>query len=395
MYSREIEADIMRKLKSFPAVGILGPRNIGKTTLALEIAKKYPHIYLDLEKKLDYEKIDKDDPFNYFMLHKDKLVILDEVQAYPHLFKSLRGVIDAGGREGYKYGRFLILGSASQDLINQSSQNLTGRISYVKLTGLSAIEVEKSQDPLSKLWLRGGLPISYCSKDHQESFEWRESFIQNYIRKDVSEFLDKQIPASTLENLWSLLAVYHSELWNPSELARALMLSYQEVNHYLRFLDDLFLARILLPWHKNIRKPLRASPKVYLRDSGTLHQIWGISEYSSLLAHPYVGKSWEGFVIENILSTVHNLRIKPYFFRDTDGSEIDLLLEIGGEGLWALEIKLSKKPKIPKGFYRACESLGVKRKFVIYSGEKTLSLSHGIKAMSLLGFMKLLKKHKV
>ena len=392
MYLRDMEAEVIHLLGQNPAVGILGPRSIGKTTLALAIAKKYPHIYLDLEKPEDYKNISKDSPSNYFKRHKDKLLILDEVQACPDLFESLRGVIDAGIREGYGKGRFLILGSGSQTLIHQSSQTLAERIAYITLTGLSPLEVEKSQDSWSKLWFRGGFPLSYSLSSDTESMSWRGLLMESYFRKDMPQFGVK-LSITELRKFWVLLAGHQGEPWIPKKYAQRLMIPAREVNHFLESAQDFFLVRVLSPWNNNLQGTCPQVPRVYIRDSGLLHHLWSISEYPELLVHPLTAKSWGGFVIENILSIVDDLHIQPYFYRDGDGYEIDLLLKNGTKGFWAIEIKLSnKKPKVPKGFHRACEILSVQRKFVIYRGEKTLSLSHSTVAISLGGFMELLRE---
>lgn len=363
--------EITRLLEQTPAVALLGPRQIGKTTLALELAKGRPSIYLDLENPEDRQKLM--DPAHYLELHADKLILLDEVQRCPDLFTSLRGVIDARRREGRGNGRFLILGSASNDLLHQSSESLAGRVHYCELTGLGPSEVSASADASSpRLWLRGGFPESFTAVDDRASIEWRQNFIRTYLERDIPQ-LGPRIPASTLLRFWTMLAHAQGELLNASKLASALGVKSVTVSRYLDLMADLLLVRRLEPWHGNVKKRLVKSPRVYVRDSGIVHALLRITDYESLLGHPIFGKSWEGFVIENIIAALPS-GVRPYFYRTAAGAEIDCLLEFGLDDYWAIEIKAGRVPEITKGFHLACEDLSVKKKLVVYPGSETFPL---------------------
>lgn len=384
MYKRELTQKITRSLNQNSAVAILGPRQVGKTTLALEIAKDQSSIYLDLENPEDFQKLN--DPAHYLGLHADKLVILDEIQRYPDLFMSLRGIIDARRREGRGNGRFLVLGSASNELLKQSSESLAGRIHYSELTGLNPFEIEKSEgEPLQKLWMRGGFPDSYATSSDQASHEWRQNFIRTYLERDIPQ-LGPRIPAATLMRFWTMLAHTQGELLHASKLASALGVASVTVSRYLDLMVDLLLVRRLEPWHGNIKKRLVKSPRTYVRDSGIVHALLQIPNYESLLGNPILGKSWEGFVIENIISALPS-GVQPYFYRTSAGAEIDLVLEFGLDDYWAVEIKASRMPILKKGFHMACEDLNVKEKFVIYTGEDKFPTSNNTTILSLSHFI--------
>lgn len=389
MYKRELAQKIIDKLTKNPAVAILGPRQIGKTTLALEIAKKQPSVYLDLENQKDLQKLK--DPNHYLGLHADKLVILDEVQRYPDLFMFLRGIIDTRRREGRGNGRFLILGSASNDLLKQSSESLAGRIHYLELSGLNPFEIEKPDSKhIQKLWIRGGFPNSYGAANDIDSYEWRKNFIKTYLERDIPQ-LGPRIPASTLARFWTMLAHTQGELFNASKLSGSLGVESVTVSRYLDLMVDLLLVRRLEPWHGNVKKRLVKSHRTYVRDSGVLHTLLQIPNYENLLGNPILGKSWEGFVVENIISILPS-HVQPFFYRTSAGAEIDLLLEHNLNKYLAIEIKSNRIPKVKKGFHMACKDLGVKRKFVIYTGDETFSIGNETIVMSLPIFMEELKK---
>lgn len=393
MYRRELAQKIIRSLSQNPVVAILGPRQIGKTTLALEIAKGQPSIYLDLENPEDFQKLK--DLTHYLGLHADKLVILDEVQRYPNLFMSLRGVIDSRRREGRGNGRFLVLGSASNELLKQSSESLAGRIHYLELAGLNPFEIYQIQlkkpegESLQRLWMRGGFPNSYAASSDQTSHEWRQNFIRTYLERDIPQ-LGPRIPAIILMRFWTMLAHTQGELLNASKLASSLGVESVTVSRYLDLMVDLLLVRRLESWHGNVKKRLVKSPKTYVRDSGIVHTLLQIPDYEALLGYPILGKSWEGFVIENIISALPSA-IRSYFYRTSAGAEIDLLLEFGLNEYWAVEIKASRTPTLTKGFHIACEDLKVKRKFVVYSGEDTFQTSNKTTVLSLVGFINMIR----
>ncbi|MEQ8303890.1 MAG: ATP-binding protein [Cyclobacteriaceae bacterium] len=388
MIAREAKGQVIQLMEHFPAVGILGPRQIGKTTLALEIAEATnpKPVYLDLESVSDLAKLRE--PELYFQTNKDHLIILDEVQRVPGIFTALRSIIDKRKREGRKGCQFLVLGSASLELLQQSSESLAGRISYLSLTGLKPTEIPvENQDTL---WLRGGFPDSYLAKQDEQSFTWRQSFISTYLERDIPQ-LGSRIPATTLRNLWTMLAHVQGGLLNQSKLAGGLGVSVPSIHRYLDLLDDLFLIRKLQPWSSNVGKRLVKSPKVYIRDSGILHALLRIQDMESLLGHPVVGHSWEGFVIENLLASVP-VWASPYFYRTSAGAEIDLIIEAGNKKKIAIEIKRSLVPSISKGFQFGCEDIKATHKYCVYPGKETFSLSGDVRALSLIEMMSELNK---
>ena len=389
MYKRELAQGIIKNLRQNPAVAILGPRQIGKTTLAHEIAKRYASIYLDLENPEDFQKLK--DPVHYLELHADKLVILDEVQRYPDLFMSLRGIIDTRRCEGRGNGRFLVLGSANNELLKQSSESLAGRIHYSELTGLNPFEIEEpAGEPLQRLWMRGGFPDSYGAEDDLASHNWRQNFIRTYLERDIPQ-LGPRIPAATLMRFWTMLAHTQGELLNASKLASSLGVESVTVSRYLDLMVDLLLVRRLEPWYGNVKKRLVKSPRTYVRDSGLLHALLQIPNYESLFGHPTFGKSWEGFVIETIINGLPS-NAHPFFYRTSAGAEIDLVIEFGLDEYWAVEIKASRTPSLEKGFYLACEDLKAKRKFIIYTGEDKFPIGNDRTILSLAHFIEEMKK---
>ncbi len=376
MIRRSVFKDIIRALDRQAAVALLGPRQVGKTTLAHEIGR--PFVYLDLESKKDRDKIS--DPVLFCQKNEDKLIILDEVQKTPALFEELRGIIDEGRRKGLGTGRFLILGSASIDLLKQSSETLAGRIEYIDLNPINVFEIPESDQ--DKLWFRGGFPGSLLAKTDADSFALRQNFIKTYLERDIPA-LGFKIPADTLERLWSMLAHDQGGQLNNAKLATNLQLSAPTVSNYIGLLKDLLLVRKLPPFHSNLGKRLVKSPKIYIRDSGLLHALLGIYTFNDLLGHPIVGKSFEGFVIENILSAIPSY-VKASFYRTTQGAEIDLLLELGGShGTWAIEIKKGYAPTIEKGFYVALDDIQPKKAFVVYGGKDRYPKSSNLEIISL------------
>ena len=271
-----------------PAVALLGPRQVGKTTLALEVAKSRPSVYLDLESSSDLHKLS--DPELYLREHAKELVILDEIQRLPNVFPVLRGLIDRARREGRGAGQFLMLGSAAPDLLRQSSETLAGRIAYAELTPFTVTEVED----LDRLWIRGGFPESFLAPSEPASGRWRRDFIRTYLERDIPQ-LGARIAAETLRRFWTMLAHHQGGLLNAASLARGLAVDGKTIANYLDLFVDLLLVRRLSPWHSNVGKRLVRSPKIYIRDTGLLHQLLGLSDRESLLGHPVVGGSWEGF----------------------------------------------------------------------------------------------------
>jgi len=378
MIPRHLVSALTSALAEAPAVALLGPRQVGKTTLALELAATRPAVYLDLESEADRAKLSE--PEMYLAQHADKLVVLDEIQRTPQLFRSLRGLVDAGRRRGQGKGRFLVLGSASIDLLKQTSESLAGRIRYLELAPLDAGEV--GRDRLDALWLRGGFPESLLAGSDAASLRWRVDFIRTYLERDVPQ-LGPRIPAETLRRLWTMLAHQQGGLLNAAAFARALAVDGKTVAAYLDLLVDLLLVRRLVPWHGNTRKRLVKSPKVFVRDSGLVHALLGIGDREALLAHPVAGASWEGLAIESLIAAAPS-GTEAHFFRTSAGAEIDLLLKLPGHRRpWAIEIKRGLAPKIERGFHLACESVQPERRLVVYGGVERFPLADGVEAVSL------------
>lgn len=379
MLRRSASQSIANALSRQAAVALIGPRQVGKTTLAHDIADSRPSIYLDLENAADRGKLENPDLF--LEQHEDELVVLDEIHRAPELFGSLRGIIDRGRRKGKRTGRFLILGSAAIELLRQS-ETLAGRIAYVDLTPLHALEIGPADHDLNRLWIRGGFPDSYLATDDGDSFDLRRDFIRTYLERDVPMF-GPRIPAETLENLWIMLAHSQGQTLNSSKLAGSMGVSAPTVTSYVDLLKDLLLLRKLPPFHANVKKRLVKSPKVYVRDSGLLHALLGIRNHDDLLGHPVAGASWEGFVIESLLAVVPN-HTKASFYRTATGVEIDLVLEFGGkQGTWAIEIKRSMTAKLERGNHVALDDIQPKKAFVVYPGKDRYMKDHGIEAISL------------
>lgn len=381
MINRRLLPKLLESLYNSPAVGLLGPRQVGKTTLALDVAKNRPAIYLDLESDSDRAKLAE--PELYLASHSDKLVILDEVHRLPDLFRTLRGLIDRARREGRREGRFLLLGSAAVDLLRQSGESLAGRIAYLELGPLDILEtqIENDTNSIDKLWLRGGFPDSYLAKNDGASFQWRSNFIRTYLERDIPQF-GPRIPAETMRRFWTMLAHHQGGLLNAAALARGLAIDGKTVASYLDLLVDLLLARRLEPWHANAGKRLVKSPKIYVRDSGLVHALLGIKDREQLLSHPVIGTSWEGFVIESLI-TAAPPETNAFFYRTSAGAEIDLVLVLPGNRTWAIEIKRSLSPKPEKGFHFACEDVKPDRKFVVYPGSDTIPVGNDVEAVGL------------
>ena len=334
-------------------------------------------VYLDLESPADRARLS--DPELYLADHEERLVILDEVHRVPDLFQSLRGLIDRGRRTGRRAGRFLLLGSASMDLLRQSGETLAGRIAYLELNPFDVLEVEPGDH--DALWVRGGFPDSFLAGDDGRSLTWRENFIRTYLERDVPQF-GPRIPAETLRRFWVMLAHTQGGLFNAAALARGLGVDSKTIGRYLDLMVDLLLVRRLMPWHRNVGKRLVRSPKVYVRDSGIVHALLGLGAKEQILGHPIVGLSWEGFVIESILSIAPD-RTEASFYRASGGAEIDLILTLPGRRPWAVEVKRSLNPRPSKGFHSACQDVEPEAKFVVYPGEERYRVAEDIEALRL------------
>lgn len=380
MIERRAFGNLQRALDRQAAVALIGPRQVGKTTVAHELAATRPSLYLDLESRADRDKLV--DPELFLRNYEDRLIILDEIHRVPEIFQALRGLIDRGRRRGIRTGRFLVLGSASIDLLRQSGESLAGRIEFVSMGPLDPLEIDADATALERLWLRGGFPDSYLAADDVDSFRLRRDFIRTYLERDVAQF-GPRIPAETLERLWTMLAHGQGTLLNASRLASGLAVSAPTVTSYIGLLVDLLLVRRLPPLHVNVGKRLVKSPKTYVRDSGLVHALLGIGDAGELAGHPVVGSSWEGFVIESILAAAPE-RTKASFYRTAAGAEIDLVLDLGArQGLWAIEIKRGLAARPERGFYHALEDLRPAKAFTVYSGDERYPITDQIEAIGL------------
>jgi uncharacterized protein len=388
MLPRRLSARLNQLLSHFPAVVLLGPRQVGKTTLALEIGATRPSVYLDLEDEDERAKLSN--PVRYFADHEKYLVILDEVHRVPELFQRLRGVIDRGRRQGKENGRFLLLGSAAMDLLRQSGESLAGRISYLELGPFDALEVMPSATEI--LWVRGGFPRSFLADDDALSMEWRRNFIRTYLERDVPQF-GSRIPAETLRRFWMMLAHNQAQMLNAANLARSLGVDGKTVAGYLDLLVDLLLVRRLSAWHHNAGKRLVKSPKVYVRDSGLAHALLGIRDKEALLGHPVAGQTWESFVTESLIAVAPE-GTEANYYRTSNGTEVDLVLTLPGGKPWAIEIKRSSAPKVTRGFHSACADLKPNKRFVVYPGEERFSLDDETDAISVTALAEALQSAK-
>lgn len=379
MLNRLLCTRLLDALAQSPAVALLGPRQVGKTTLALEVGKNRDALYLDLESEQDRAKLAQ--PELYLADHQDKLVILDEIHRAPNLFPVLRGLIDRGRRAGRKSGQYLLLGSASLDLLKQSGETLAGRVTYLELAPFNVMEAQTL--PPDELWVRGGFPESLLAPNAVWSLRWRQDFIRTYLERDIPQF-GPRIAAETLRRFWGMLAHHQGGLLNTAQFARNLGVDAKTAASYLDLLVDLLLVRRLPPWHANLGKRLVKSHKVYVRDSGLVHALLAIPDKETLLSHPVVGQSWECFVIENLLTSAP-AEVQGYFYRSSGGAEIDLLLSWPDGTLWAVEIKRSLTPKVERGFHAACSDLSPARKFVVYPGTERFRIAADIEVISLAG----------
>ncbi len=375
--------EIKDYLEVFPVVAILGARQVGKTTLAKEICKilDLDFIYLDLENSSDLNKLNE--PELYFQRNKNKIIVIDEIQLKPHFFKVLRGIVD----QRNLLGQFIILGSASQALLKQSSETLAGRIGYIDLNPFNINEI-KDKD---KLWIRGGFPRSYLATSDKASYLWRNNFIKTFLQRDIP-MLGISIPAMQLEQFWEMVAHSHGQCFNASSIAQNFGISVPTVKRYLSILESTYMIRQLYPYSPNIKKRLVKTPKVYLRDSGILHSLLKIKDYESLTGNPILGASYEGWVIEQICSSIDLNDIKPYFYRSHAGAEIDLLLKTSDE-IIAIEIKHSMTPKVTRGFYETIKALEIKKNYIIYPGNEEYDIKENIIAMPIMNFIELIKNY--
>ena len=386
MIDRRLKPRLNFLLHHNPAVALLGPRQSGKTTLALEIARQQSSVYLDLEDENDRAKLTN--PSQYLEDHESDLVILDEVHRVPEIFQQLRGVIDRGRRRGKANGRLLLLGSAAMDLLKQSGESLAGRVSYLELGPFDVLEAGAAAT--DTLWVRGGFPRSFLAESDDLSLQWRRDFIRTYLERDIPQF-GPRIPAETLRRFWTMLAHNQTQMLNAASLARGLAVDGKTVAGYLDLLVDLLVVRRLPAWHRNVGKRLVKSPKVYVRDTGIAHALLGIRDKEALLGHPVVGQTWESFVIETLVTTAPD-GTEAHYYRTSNGTEIDLLLTLPNRELWAIEVKRSSAPKIERGFHSACADLKPHKRFVVYAGIDRFPLDKTTDAIGIVELAEMLQK---
>lgn len=370
---------IVRYFRTHPAVALLGPRQCGKTTLAKQYMREHGGFkrenYFDLEDPIDVQRLEN--PL-IALQSLSGLIVIDEIQRRPELFPLLRSLID---NENLKQ-RYLILGSASRELIRQSSESLAGRIAYIELTPFSFSET----GDLQKLWERGGFPLSFLAKSEQDSFDWRDFYIRTFLEQDIPN-LGIQIPTDTLRRFWTMLAHYHGNLFNASEFGRSFGASDVTIRRYLDLLTGTFMVRQLQPWHENLKKRQVKSPKVYFRDSGILHAMLNLRNYGELLRYPKLGASWEGFALEEIIRASDVRSQDCYFWSTYSGAEVDLLLSHGGK-FTAFEFKFSDAPKMTKSAGNALQDLPIEHLYIIYPGDRTYPLADRVTAYGLESFLK-------
>lgn len=380
MFPRHAQPPIESALRRQAAVAVLGPRQVGKTTLARALGEARGAVYFDLERPSDLARLAE--PELALAPLADRLVILDEIHRAPALFQTLRGLIDEGRRDGRRHGRFLMLGSASIELMRQAGESLAGRLEYVDLPPLNVLEVLGHPDATDAVWLRGGFPDSLLAASDGDSLAWRLNFIRTYLERDVPQF-GPRLPAATIGRLWTMLAHLQGEPFNASRLATSLAVTAPAVDRYVDLLVDLLLLRRLPPWSANSAKRLVKTPRLYVRDSGLVHALLGLVDATAVQGHPVVGQSWEGFVIENLLS-VAPARTQASYYRSSGGAEVDLVLELpGGHGVWAIEIKRSAAPRLGRGFHAACADLAPTRRCAVYAGTTAFALGEGVEAIGL------------
>lgn len=375
MIPRHVQGKLLELLAASPAVVLTGPRQVGKTTLARAIVEERGGVYVDLERPSDLAKLG--DVEQYCALHADRLVCFDEVHRLPGLFAPLRSIIDERRGAGRRTGQFLLLGSASVELLRQSSETLAGRVAHCELYPL---HLRETGAETARLWCRGGFPESFLAPDDRRSLEWRLDFVATYLQRDLPA-LGPRVPTETLRRFWTMLSHNQGRLFNASALARGLDVGATTVGRYLDLLVELLLLRRLQPWTSNLGRRLVKAPKTFVRDSGVCHALLGIESTDALLGHPVVGASWEGFVIENIVAVLPRSAAYGYY-RSRVGAEVDLVVEIAGD-LLAIEIKRSSAPSVSKGFYSACEDLRPRRRLVVHAGRDDFPLPGGAEAVSL------------
>ncbi len=380
MIRRRIIEEINDSLNYFPVVSIIGPRQVGKTTLAKQIITEFqiPSIYLDLERTSDILKLENAELF--FSQQKDKLIVIDEVQLKKDLYPLLRSLVD----ETNKPGQFLLLGSASPELIRHSSETLAGRIAYHQLHPIDIIEAPESVSQ-NDLWLKGGFPKALLAQNNDIAQKWIENFVGTYLNRDLLQ-LGLNASPTVIRNLWSMMAHLNGQLLNATTIGKSLGLTTPTVKRYIDFLEEAFLLKSLHPFSWNMQKRLVKTPKIYLNDTGILHQLIGISDFISLSGNPIIGSSWESFVV-NQIDAIKKKRIELYFYRTHHGAEVDLVFTKGLTIIATAEIKYSNAPQLSKGNFNALEDLNAIRNYVITPSSDDYLMRDNIQVCSLKSFI--------
>lgn len=367
---------VSRAVKRSPITALVGPRQCGKTTLAREFSQDQPTTFFDIESQIDVNRLQNP---QMMLSSLQGLVIIDEIQAMPELFRVLRVVVDRPENKA----RFLILGSASPELVRNVSETLAGRVEFVELSGFALYETGMESSDV--VWLRGGFPRSFLAGNDEDSFAWREGFIQTFLTRDIPQ-LGISIPPAAMRRFWTMLAHNHGQIWNASDLGRSLGLSDKTVRSYLDILTGTFMVRQLQPWHENLRKRQVKAPKVYLRDSGLLHALLNLPDFQTLNSYPRVGASWEGFAIEQVLQVINLPQV--FFWSTHSGAEVDLFFVHRGRR-YGVECKFSEAPKSTKSMNQAVEILGLDHLWVVYPGEYGYPLSKQISTWPMKNLIKL------
>lgn len=377
MIDRKLYKEILALLRQFPAVAILGARQVGKTTMAKQLAaiQKKPTLYLDLENPLDVRRLA--DPYTFLTDNKDKCIIIDEVQTIPSLFAVLRSVIDADRRNG----KFILLGSASPQLVKGVSESLAGRIAYRELSTINLMEVPE-KITLNRHWFRGGFPSALLAKTDKAAIEWLASFVKSYIERDLGYLFGVELSGNTIGRLLSMLAHVNGSVWNAEMMARSLGITAPTVNRYIDFLEGAFIVHRLPAFFINTRKRLVKAPKVYIRDSGLLHQLSHVFNITALKGHPVVGSSWEGYVAEQV-KQLKPANTELYYYRTQAGAEYDLVLARGIKPVACIEVKLNNAPTISKGNYQSIADLNTKKNFIVVPDIEEYKTKEGIIICSL------------
>lgn len=380
MIHRSITSVLLEVIEYFPVLGIVGPRQVGKTTLAKYLIEKLEKdsIYLDLENPRDAARLE--DPVLFFERNIDRCVVLDEIQRMPELFPILRSMIDLKREPG----RYIILGSASPELIRDSSESLAGRIAYEELTPFNILEINQQYD-MQMHWLDGGFPPALLASKSLVRKKWLNNFIKTYIERDLP-MLGLDINVNTLQRFWTMLAHMHGNLLNMTSLSKSLAVTSTTVKRYISFMENAFLVRLLQPYSVNVKKRLVKSPKVFIRDTGILHSLLAINDFDALEANPILGNSWEGYAIEQILQRCDD-DTQGYFYRTHEGTECDLVLVRGGKPAFALEIKYTSAPKITKGMRIAFTDLGTDHNFILTPNGHDFSLAEDVRTCNIETFI--------